>query len=75
MAQPAFLASDWGTTNLRAWLMADDGRQGAGVSGAEPGDPVADGAGDRALLDVEGERAGSVAGQGLGGDAGLGSLF
>jgi 2-dehydro-3-deoxygalactonokinase len=26
MAQPAFLACDWGTTNLRAWLMAGDGR-------------------------------------------------
>lgn len=26
MAEPAFLACDWGTTNLRAWLMADDGR-------------------------------------------------
>jgi 2-dehydro-3-deoxygalactonokinase len=26
MARPAFLACDWGTTNLRAWLMADDGR-------------------------------------------------
>jgi 2-dehydro-3-deoxygalactonokinase len=26
MASPAFLACDWGTTNLRAWLIADDGR-------------------------------------------------
>ena len=25
MSKPAFLALDWGTTNLRAWLVADDG--------------------------------------------------
>ena len=25
MAEPAFLACDWGTTNLRAWVVGDDG--------------------------------------------------
>ena len=25
MADPAFLACDWGTTNLRAWLVGGDG--------------------------------------------------
>jgi 2-dehydro-3-deoxygalactonokinase len=25
MSKPAFLALDWGTTNLRAWVVADDG--------------------------------------------------
>lgn len=44
MADPAFLACDWGTTNLRAWLIGDDGQVIAGqdfplgVSKLKPGE-------------------------------------
>ena len=44
MAKPAFLAVDWGTTNLRAWVVDEDGGVSAnrdfplGVSKLAPGD-------------------------------------
>ncbi|HEY5070439.1 MAG TPA: 2-dehydro-3-deoxygalactonokinase [Caulobacteraceae bacterium] len=43
----AFLAGDWGTTNLRAWIVADDGRAGPrrdfplGVARLAPGEAAA----------------------------------
>lgn len=43
MPQPAFLAADWGTSNLRAWLIGDDGvvldeaRFAGGVAKIAPG--------------------------------------
>ncbi len=45
MTTPAFLALDWGTTNLRAWVVNADGSIGAnqdfalGVSKLAPGEP------------------------------------
>ena len=42
---------------------AEHRRQRAGVAGAEPADLAADGVADGALLDVEGEGAGPVAGR------------
>lgn len=44
MPQPAFLAADWGTSNLRAWVIGDDGEVAAerrfpwGVAKIAPGD-------------------------------------
>ena len=44
MSSPRFLALDWGTTNLRAWVVADDGTAGErrdfalGVSKLAPGE-------------------------------------
>lgn len=45
MTSPAFLAADWGTTNLRAWVVDDDGSIAAhrefalGVAKLAPGEP------------------------------------
>jgi len=45
MGQPLFLAADWGTSNLRAWLIGDDGsvlheeRLPWGVGKLPPGEP------------------------------------
>lgn len=47
MPQPAFLAADWGTSNLRAWVIGDDGsvlaeqRFAGGVAKIAPGSAAA----------------------------------